>query len=138
MDWRRENLKETTPEPKEVSNLATAELVFLFKSFPLVIAGIPNDLLPLCGPEVQSCYYCQVPQCGFDFTQKAAACNHVCCNNLTVALACLYCSFENNPHMRWYSATAWELTQPSIAIKMYPFILMTHNFSRSSNHDLAI
>ena len=25
-----------------------------------------------------------------------------------MALACLYCSFECNPKMQWYSASAWE------------------------------
>ena len=37
-----------------------------------------------------------------------AACNHVCCDHLNVALACLYCSFENNPKICWYSTSAWE------------------------------
>ena len=103
-----ETSEETTAKPREVSNLAAAELVFLFKSIPLVIVGIPNNLLPLHGPEVQSHYHCQAPQCGLDFTQKAAVCNHVHHNHLHAALACLYCSFENNPCMRWYSATAWK------------------------------
>ena len=89
-----EALEETIAKPKEVSNLAVAELV--------------DNLLPLHGPEVQSHYHCQVPQCGLDFTQNDTACNHVHHNHLNVALACLYSSFENNPHMRWYSATAWE------------------------------
>ena len=44
--------EETTTKPKEVSNLAPAELVFPFMSIPLVIAGIPDDLLPLHGPKV--------------------------------------------------------------------------------------
>ena len=70
--------------------------------------GIPDNLLPLHGPEVQSHCHCQVPQCGLDFAQKAAACNHVHCNHLNVALVCLYFNFEHNPHMRWYSAIAWE------------------------------
>ena len=29
-------------------------------------------------------------------------------DHLNVALACLYCSFEDNPKMHWYSASAWE------------------------------
>ena len=103
-----ETSEETTAKPKDVSNLAAAKVVFPFKSIPLVIVGIPDNLLPLHGPEIQSHYHCQMPQCGLDFAQKAAACNHVHHNHLNVALACLYCSFENNPHMRWYSATAWE------------------------------
>ena len=102
-----ETSEETTTKPKEVSNLATAELVFPFMSIPLVIVGIPDDLLPLCGPDVQSHYHCRAPQCGLDFTQKAAACNHVCCDHLNVALACLYGSFEKHPCMRWYSGTVW-------------------------------
>ena len=36
------------------------------------------------------------------------ACNHVHHNHVNIALACLYCSFENNPKMRWYSASTWE------------------------------
>ena len=36
------------------------------------------------------------------------ACNHVHCDHLIIALAYLYCSFENNPKMQWYSAYAWE------------------------------
>ena len=34
------------------------------------------------------------------------ACNHS--DHLNIALACLYCSFENNPKMCWYSASALE------------------------------
>ena len=36
------------------------------------------------------------------------ASNHVHCDHLNISLACLYCSFENNPKMQWYSASAWE------------------------------
>ena len=36
------------------------------------------------------------------------ACNHVCCDHLNIALACLYFSFENNPKMQWHSASTWE------------------------------
>ena len=42
------------------------------------------------------------------FLQKAAACTHVCCDHLNVALACLYCSGRENPKMPWFSASAWE------------------------------
>ena len=62
---------------KEMSTLASTELVFPFKSIPLVIVGIPRNYLPLCGPKSQSHYHCQVPQCNLDFAQKAAACTHV-------------------------------------------------------------
>ena len=81
---------------------------FPFKSSPLVVAGIPEIYLPLCGPETLFHYHCQVPSCTLDFTQKAVACNHVCHDHLNIALACLYCSFESNPKMWWYSASAWE------------------------------
>ena len=36
------------------------------------------------------------------------ACNHVHHNHLNIAHACLYCTFENNPKMQWYSASALE------------------------------
>ena len=91
-----------------MSTLASTELVFPFKSIPLVIAGIPNNFLPLCGSETESCYHCQVPKCNVDFAQRATACNHVWHDHLNMALACLYCSFEDNPKMHYYSATAWE------------------------------
>ena len=70
-------------------SLATAELVFPLKSLPPVIAGIPESLLPLHGPETLSCYRCQYPSCNDEFSQKAAACNHVQIYHLKVALACL-------------------------------------------------
>ena len=35
-------------------------------------------------------------------------CNHVHHDHLNIALACLYCSFENNPKMQWYSTSAWK------------------------------
>ena len=94
--------------PSNVGSLATAELVFPLKSIPTVIAGLPEPFLPLHGPETLSRYHCQVPSCSLEFSQKAVACNHVCCDHLNIALACLYCSFENNPKMWWYSASAWE------------------------------
>ena len=85
--------------PPEAGHLATAELVFPFKSTPLVIAGIPKTYLPLHGPETLSQYCCQVPSCTLEFAQKAVACNHVHCDHLNISLVCLYCIFENNPKM---------------------------------------
>ena len=51
-----EHLIEQTPAgesspPTAESSLATAELVFPMKSIPLVVAGIPEAFLPLCGPK---------------------------------------------------------------------------------------
>ena len=89
-------------------SLATAELVFPFKSPSPVIAGIPESLVPLHGPETCSHYRCQYPSCDEELSQKAAACNHVCHDHLHVALACLYCSANNSPKMQWYSTSAWE------------------------------
>ena len=107
-----EPLEET---PKDVSTpiveenkLTTAKLVFPMKSIPLVIAGLPESLIPLCGPETLSHYTCQYPSCHLEFSQKVTACNHVHHDHLNVALACLYCSIENNPKMHWYSMSAWE------------------------------
>ena len=56
-----EAVEEVVDEPKEVGDLAMAELAFPFKSSPLVVAGIPKMYLPLCGPETLSHYYYQVP-----------------------------------------------------------------------------
>ena len=107
-----EPLKET---PKDVSTpiveenkLATAKLVFPMKSIPLVIAGVSESLLPLHGPETLSYYRCQYPSCYLEFSQKVATCRHVCCDHLNVALACLYCSIENNLKMHWCFTSAWE------------------------------
>ena len=94
--------------PFEENSLASAELVFSLKSIPLVIAGLPESLLPLCGPESLSSYRCQHPSCDQEFSQKVAACNHVHHDHLNMALAYLYCSFDNMPRMHWYSASAWE------------------------------
>ena len=94
--------------PVTESSLATAELVFPMKSIPLIVAGIPEVFLPLCSPETLSLYRCQYPNCTQAFSQKVAACNHICCNHLNVALACIYCSGKENPKMHWYSASAWE------------------------------
>ena len=55
---------------KEMSSLASAELVFPFKSIPLVIADIPENYIPLCGPKTQYCYHCQVPPCNLDVAQR--------------------------------------------------------------------
>ena len=73
-----------------------------------MVAGIPESLLLLCGPEAQSHYRCQFPDCTQIFLQKAAACTHVLCDHLNVALACLYCSGKDNPRMQWFSTSAWE------------------------------
>ena len=90
------------------SSLATTELVFPLRSLSPVIASIPESLLPLHGPEALSHYRCQHPSCDEEFSQKAAACNHAHHDYLNVALACLYCSDNKCPKMRWYSASAWE------------------------------
>ena len=84
------------------------ELVFPTQAIPLIIAGIPESLLPICGPEMQSRYRCQFMDCTQIFLQKAAACTHVHHDHLNVALACLYCSGRENPKMHWFSASAWE------------------------------
>ena len=97
----------STPSPAE-SGPVGAELDFPTQAIPLVKAGIPESLLPICGPEAQSCYRCQFTDCTQIFLQKAAACTHVCHDHLNVALACLYCSGRDNPKMQWFSASAWE------------------------------
>ena len=86
------------PSSKE-SSIIGAELVFPMQTIPLVVAGIPESFLPLCGPETQSHCMCQFPDCVQIFLQKAAAYTHKCCNHLNVALACLYCSGKENPKM---------------------------------------
>ena len=43
--------EKTSTIPPEASCVATAELVFPFQSSPLVVAGIPETYLPLCGPK---------------------------------------------------------------------------------------
>ena len=100
--------EEITAKSKEVGNLATAELVFPLQSIPPVIVGIPENYLPLHGPQTQSHYHCQVSPYSLDFAQKAATCNYVQLDHLNLALACLYCSFEDNSKMCWYSTTAWK------------------------------
>ena len=100
----KESTKEYTPlfpsipSPEESGPLGV-ELIFPTQSIPLVVAGIPETLLPLCGPETQSCYRCQFPNCTQIFLQKAAACTHICHDHLNIALACLYCSGRENPKM---------------------------------------
>ena len=100
--------EKTFPSVPVSGGLAAAELVFPLKSIPTVIAGIPEPFLPVCGLETLSLYRCQFPSCTLEFSQKAAACNHIHCDHLNIALACLYCSFEHNPKLCWYSASAWE------------------------------
>ena len=78
----------STPSHAE-SGPVGAELVFPTQAIPLVIAGIPESLLPLHEPEAQSHYRCQFTDCAQIFLQKAAACTHVHHNHLNVALACL-------------------------------------------------
>ena len=85
--------------PSDIGGLATAELVFPLKSIPSIIAGLLESYLPLCGLETLSQHHCQFPSCSLEFSQKAATCNHICQGHLNVALACLYCSFKNNPKM---------------------------------------
>ena len=101
-----EKLLETPPEetpektsilPIEESSSASTELVFPLKSIHLVIARLPEPFLPLCGPETLSHYRCQYPSCANEFSQKAAVHNHVCCDHLNIALACLYCSLMTTP-----------------------------------------
>ena len=81
------------------SSISTAELVFPMKSIPLVITGIPEAFLPLHGPETLSNYRCQFPDCTQVFSQKASVCNHIHHDHLNVALACIYCSGNENPKM---------------------------------------
>ena len=103
------NIPEMTPFTlPDSGGLTTAGLVFPLKPIPTVIAGIPEPLLPVPGPKTLSLYHCQFPSCTLEFSQKAAACNHVWHDHLNVALACLYCSFEHNPKIQWYSASTWE------------------------------
>ena len=94
--------------PSEESSLASAKLVFPLKSIPLVTACLPKSVLPFCSPETLSHYRCQHPSCDQEFSQKVMACNHVHCDHLNLALACLYCSFSNTLRMHWYSASVWK------------------------------
>ena len=108
-DEKMSDIPEKIPAtPSEVGGLATSELVFPLKSIPSVITGLREPYLLLCGLKTLSRYHCQFPSCSLEFSQKAAACNHIHHDYLNVALACLYCSFENKPKMHWYSASTWE------------------------------
>ena len=100
--------EKTFPSVPISGGLAAAELVFPLKSVPTVIASIPEPFLPVHGLETLSLYQCQFSSCTLEFSQKAAACNHIHHDHLNIALACLYCSFEHNPKLHWYSASAWE------------------------------
>ena len=102
-----------------------AELVFPTQAITLVIAGIPESLLPICGPEAQSHYRCQFTDCTQIFLQKAAACTHVCRDHLNVTLACLYCNGRDNPKMQWFSASAWEIMLANIHKMAFLYFLMT-------------
>ena len=82
--------------------------MFPLKSVPTVIAGIPEPFLPVHGLETLSLYHCQFPSCTLEFSQKAATSNHIQCDHLNIALACLYCSFEHNHKLCLYSASTWE------------------------------
>ena len=84
------------------------ELVFPTQATPLAVAGVPESLLLIRGPEMQSHYRCQLMDCTQIFLQKAAACTHICRNHLNMALACLYCSGRENSKVHWFSASAWE------------------------------
>ena len=97
----------STPSPTDSGPLEV-ELVFPMQAIPLVIAGIPESLLPICGAKMQLQYRCQFADCTQIFLQKAAACTHICCDHLNVALACLFCSSRENPKMCWFSSSAWE------------------------------
>ena len=94
-----EVIEETPTTLPDVGGLATAELVLPLKAIPTVVAGLPKSYLPLRGPKTLSQYQCQFPSCTLELSQKAAACNHIYHDHLNIALACLYCSFENNPKM---------------------------------------
>ena len=100
--------EKTFPSVPASGGLAAAELVFPLKSVPTVIAGIPEPFLPVCGLKTLSLYQCQFPSYTLEFSQKAAACNHIHRDHLNITLACLYCSCEHNPKLCWYSVSAWE------------------------------
>ena len=95
------------PSPEESGPVGT-ELVFPTQAISLVLAGIPESFLLLHGPEAQSCYRCQFPDCTQIFLQKGAACTHVHCDHLNVTLGCLYCSGKDNYKIWWFSTSAWE------------------------------
>ena len=109
----------STPSPAE-SGPVGVELVFPTQVVPLVIAGIPESLLPIHGPEVQSCYRCQFTDCTQIFLQKAAACTHVCHDHLNVVLACLYCSGRDNPKMQCIYKMAFPYFPMTLPLPNYP------------------
>ena len=100
--------EKTFPSVPVGGGLAAAELVFPLKPVPTVIVGILEPYLPAHGLETLSLYQCQFPSCSLVFSQKAAACNHIHHDHLNIALTCLYCSFEYNPKLHWYSASTWD------------------------------
>ena len=120
----------STPSPTD-SGPIEVELVFPTWAIPLVIAGIPESLLPICGPEAQSCYRCQFTDCTQIFLLEAAACTHVSCDHLNVALACLYCSGRDNPKMQWFSTSTWEKhvhKHSQDGLPLSPMILLLLNY----------
>ena len=62
-------LEKISARPNVAGHLATAELVFPFKSSIHVVAGIPEMYLALHGPKTDSQYCCQVPSCTLEFAQ---------------------------------------------------------------------
>ena len=78
----------STPSPTDSGPLEV-ELVFPTQAIPLVIAGIPESLLPICGPKMQSRYRCQFMDCTQIFPKEAVACTQVRHDHLNVALACI-------------------------------------------------
>ena len=116
--------EKTSPTLPTSGSLATAQLVFPLKLVPTVIAGIPKSFLPVHGLETLSLYCYQYPSCTLEFSQKAAACNHVWPDHLNIALACLYCSVEHSPKLCWYNASAWEHHTLTHSRETFPFIQM--------------
>ena len=112
------------PSPEGSGPIGT-DLVFPTQAIPLAVAGIPESLLLLRGPEAQSHYRCQFPDCTHIFLQKAAACTHVHHDHLNVALACLYCSGRDNLKMQWFSALLGKITFLSIHMMAFLYFLMT-------------
>ena len=87
-EYPAEEVSECGPSsPVTESSLATVELVFPMEAIPLVVDGIPKVFLPLCGPETLSCHRCQYPDCTQAFSQKVAACNHICHDHFVCSLS---------------------------------------------------
>ena len=59
----------STPSPTDSGPLEV-ELVFPTQAILLVIAGIPESLLLISGPEMQSCYRCQFTDCTQNFCKR--------------------------------------------------------------------